>query len=738
MISRTKAYHRELEAIREKENVEKMIMNEDYANARDRLRGARDLFPLEDFVPMQIVCDILSAASNHFPGCEIDYYWILHLGPSSTMFDIRHQYQKLKTLLQPLKNKFLGTDVALNLIQDAFSVLSDNSKRSAFDLQRSTVWENYESPLLEVSCCPELSGKVIEMPAQVSSDCENDSSANFQRRIEESLSMGMHLMSHKESGSSSTSHNSEGNVAEVKLDVNSLLKQHESILKADPSSSMGTIACQGFHQDFYNFDDDRKVANMEIGQIWATHFQSNDPKNRRCARITAKYMSTVIMIWLKPIPVTNEERRWCDAGLPVACGSFCLDMETGEQVSSISMFSYKCFWTTAVSRGQFDIYPKKGEVWAVYEDWDLDEWSYKPEAIKSCNYKLVETLSDFSKYTGLDCASLVKVRGFRNVFKRQTLEGISKTIHVFPSMLYILSHKVPAYRLTGEEIGGVVCGMMEVDQLALPNNMKEKPDDEVMLNLENSVHKPDEAIMAKTKNLYGSSYTCLEKDLHQIDPCRERTDLVSNELLNVIETGQVWAVYCRRDSMPRKYVRIHNVFSRSQVLVTLLEPELSMDLEIDWRQENLPITCGPFIVGGTIVSVETSQLAHQVKFEKTMSSYMIYPAAGEIWAMYQSWDCEWRLSDLENCQYWIVEVLSDFSQGDKIVVAKLGEVKGCFTFFLRQQLDGFELIRKISRTEILSFSHRIRFYNVPGIGYHGIPEVSWHLEPDDLPPKRTI
>jgi hypothetical protein len=71
-----------------------------------------------------------------------------------------------------------------------------------------------------------------------------------------------------------------------------------------------------------------------------------------------------------------------------------------------------------------------------------------------------------------------------------------------------------------------------------------------------------------------------------------------------------------------------------------------------------------------------------------------------------------------------------------ITVARLTEVKGWLTFFHRQQVDGFDLIHVASRKEMLGFSHRIPAFRVPGVGRYGIPESSWHLEPNALPPKR--
>uniref|UniRef100_A0A5B7BN85 Putative DNAJ heat shock N-terminal domain-containing protein n=1 Tax=Davidia involucrata TaxID=16924 RepID=A0A5B7BN85_DAVIN len=743
-------HYNKTEAIREKEIAEKMILSNDYVSARDKLLKAQQLFPTLDHIgPMVTVCDILSAASNKVPGYDIDYYWVLQLMPSSALSDVRCRYQNLVSLLQPIKNKFPGTELALKLILEAFSVLSDRDKRFAFDLKRGTSWKSYGSFDVEASFFPSMSGKETVIAAQISSGCdrvssiqtldgEHGGSVSTDMLSERAKDLGPKLLAKyntneqhhdtslgKPSSFSSdfSSQKNMGAYRDTAMDnINSPKEVYHTSLKGNLSWYSIAVAQKRLDRDYYDFENDRKAESFEAGQIWAADYQSDEPQNCRYARINSKLRSEGSVTWLKPVPVSKGERRWCDAGLPVACGSFSVDPEMSEKVIRPTIFSYKCSWFPGITEEQIEIYPKKGEVWALYEDWNLDEWAYNPETIKRCKFKLVEILSDFSKYLGADSACLVKVDGFRSVFQRQTKEGYPVIFHISPSILYMLSHNVPAYRFTGGEIDGVVSGMFELDQLALRDNT--------------SIQDMDSQMTTKEGKSDSSNFTSPAKLLPSLKSYSESKILGPNWLPNNFATGQVWAVYCGKDLMPRQYVRVNNVISGSQVCVTFLEPEPIFDHEINWKKENLPIVCGIYRAAGTNVNLNISQFSHLVKCLQctTRSIYKIYPMKGEIWAMYKNWTGKWKHSDYANYECCIVETLSDFSE-DGMMIARLGEVKGCLTFFHRQQHNGFDLTRAVSKTEMLSFSHRIPAFRVPGIGRYGIPESSWHLEPDALPPK---
>nr|POE79206.1 chaperone protein dnaj [Quercus suber] len=134
---------------------------------------AQKLFlAIDNIGAMLAVCDILSASNIKFPGYGIDYYWVLQLTPSSTFHAVKSCYQSLHTLLQPIKTKFPGTELALKLVEDAFSMLSNREKHSAYDLKRNACREDYESFNIRALSCQNIASKETISTANNSSVCE--------------------------------------------------------------------------------------------------------------------------------------------------------------------------------------------------------------------------------------------------------------------------------------------------------------------------------------------------------------------------------------------------------------------------------------------------------------------------------------------------------------------------------------------------------------------------------------
>ncbi|CAL0319803.1 unnamed protein product [Lupinus luteus] len=450
--------------------------------------------------------------------------------------------------------------------------------------------------------------------------------------------------------------------------------------------------------EFYNFEKERNIKLFEPGQIWAANYQPDKIKQCRYAKINSNNGDVLTVTWLKPVLVGgSDESLWPNVGLSVACGAFRHDSNTCDQVRP-RIFSYKCSSVSDQMGDQIEIYPKTGEIWAVYKDGIVNAWN--PEGLKGCKFDLIEIFSDYSKGTGWDFACLVKVNGYRSVFKRLTCGTRPILFHISPNR-FLFSHKIQAHRL----VGGKDEALFELDQTALPNNL---------------IQQIEEKLCVEQLQLEGKF---LEYRKSAYD----------------FATDQVWATYCGKDKMPRRYAVVNKVVSNRQVQLTLLEPKVVHGYETKWRQD-LPVACGTFKHGNSNVILDMSQFSHLVNYMKTTTRphYIIYPLKGEVWAMYMNWKRNWEHNDYEQCKYWLVEIISDISKENGMKVAKLKKVHNCETMFQRQQHEGFDIFCTVFEEDILCFSHQIPAYKVAEIEKYGIPKESWHLEPHALIPHHKL
>ena len=97
---------------------------------------AQNLFPgLEDISQLLVVLDVHVAAENKVSG-ESDYYGILGVNPLADDDTVKKHYRKLALSLHPDKNKSIGAEGAFQLVSQAWNLLSDKDKRSAYDHKR--------------------------------------------------------------------------------------------------------------------------------------------------------------------------------------------------------------------------------------------------------------------------------------------------------------------------------------------------------------------------------------------------------------------------------------------------------------------------------------------------------------------------------------------------------------------------------------------------------------------------
>jgi hypothetical protein len=255
----------------------------------------------------------------------------------------------------------------------------------------------------------------------------------------------------------------EGNTAHE--DCQQIYRKHTSDISTQRSAGKSVIACAC--PDIFNFETYRDANRFAVGQIWAL-YDKLDVMPRFYARIMHfdAHNHKIHLTWLEHEATNEEEENWTNKKLPIACGSFRLQ-PTVDTSQDRFMFSHIVAWTKGKKGNSYDIYPNKGEVWALYKGWNK-QWSSDTDNHRSCEYEVVEVLSNMSADDGATVIPLVKIKDFVSLFARS--KGMS-SFFIPSSELLRFSHSISFYRTNGNEKNGVPRGFLELDTACLPADL---------------------------------------------------------------------------------------------------------------------------------------------------------------------------------------------------------------------------------------------------------------------------
>ncbi|KAG7551151.1 hypothetical protein ISN45_Aa06g018530 [Arabidopsis thaliana x Arabidopsis arenosa] len=215
------------------------------------------------------------------------------------------------------------------------------------------------------------------------------------------------------------------------------------------------------------------------------------------------------------------------------------------------------------------------------------------------------------------------------------------------------------------------------------------------------------------------------------------------------EVGQTWAVYDTVDGMPRLYAQIRKVLAPCfELRITYLEPDPNGEKELQWFEEDLPVSVGMFRLGENKSTQDRSIFSHVIhcnersntlcfsvtcRFIKTCH-FSVSPRKGETWALFKNWDIKWSSEpdSHRKYEYEFVEILSDYSDEGGVYVAYLHKAKGFASVFFRMG-TGYEGIFRILPQSLYRFSHRVPSFKLTGIEGKGMPKDAYELDKAALP-----
>lgn len=518
--------------------------------------------------------------------------------------------------------------------------------------------------------------------------------------------------------------------------------------------------------DFSDFDKERKEGCFASGQVWAA-FDSLDGMPRFYALIRRVYAGgfRVRMTWLEPDSNDENEINWRKESLPVSCGKFKLGQS--ENTEHLLMFSHMVFCEKGSHKQTYNIYPQVGETWALFKNWDINLHS-DPDNHRKYEFDVVEILSAYAEGIGLSIAYLGKVKGFASLFSRKAENGIS-CFQIRPDEIYRFSHRVPSYRMTGDEREGVPKGSFELDPASMPMNLEEfvpSEDPEISTNGSHceALHS---RVPEEVKTEMGSDDNSSQSDLK--DKCTERRKCGSvkhkenssasaplpPEVINVpdpefhnfddvkspenFRVGQVWALYSDEEGLPKYYGRITAVLSEPEFKLQLrwLSVFLLPNNVIEWHDECMPISCGKFrLERGRQPQIYTSTVSfsHCIKVElddgRKTETFNVFPRKEEVWALYKNWCPEMKFSELGKCDYEVVEVIEENDLGIK--VEALERVTGFKSVFKPQARGDSRVTIEIPWVELMRFSHQVPAFRLTD-ERNGSLRGFWEIDTAALP-----
>ncbi|MED6203737.1 hypothetical protein PIB30_002506 [Stylosanthes scabra] len=663
------------EANRAKEIAEKKFNAKDTLGAKKFALKAQNLFPDLDGIPQMLATlDVYVAAERKING-EADWYGVLGVDPFADDDTVRKQYRKLALMLHPDKNKSVGADGAFKLISEAWSLLSDKSKRAAYDEKRKT-----------------KAGKVPTKFGGSSAATGANGSYNFAKTAPSSAKTQKNTA--KEHSSSSTykpktntfwtvCHRCKMQYEYLRVYLNLKLlcpNCHEAFLAIEtappPSSGIRPAASWDFSQQKNRYVHKSK---------------SHAGKNAAASNVGAgKNHSNSDFQWA-PFSKTSGVSNVAQAASVVQQAYDKVKREREEAQAATKR-------EEALRRKQHGY--KTGK--------------RKRGAMEDVNGK--EPVNQMGVGNG--------AAGLQNILMDKARKEISDKLreirsNTFDSLAKGCEDGFKKPNEQGEK------PLSNPDDSCAENNIAKSEDSGAQL-INSYAGTNTSTTIAKI--LETMPIDVPDPDFLDFD--KDRTEGSFGE-------NQVWALYDNDDGMPRYYAKIHSVVSLNpfKLRISWLYSNSNGELPpLNWLASGFSKTCGDFSRGKHEICDNINFFSHKVRWRKGVhGTICIYPKKGDVWALYRSWSPEWNelTADEVIRKFDMVEVLEDFNEEHGVVVIPLLKVSGFRTVF-HHHSDPKE-IRIIQREEMFRFSHQVPSYLLTGQEAPNAPKGCRVLDPAAIP-----
>ncbi|QCD95080.1 uncharacterized protein LOC114181946 [Vigna unguiculata] len=691
------------EATRAKEIAERKFAAKDISGAKKFALKALNLFPeLEGISQMVATLDVYISAENKANG-EADWYGVLGVDSLADDDTVRRQYRKLALMLHPDKNKSIGADGAFKLVSEAWSLLSDRAKRTAYDKR---------------------SGKERKVSTKFggsSAQKGTNGSYNFTKTTPSSATAQKNTAKEH---TSSSAHKSKSNTfwtvctrckmqyeylrvyLNLKLLCPSCRTAFVAVETAPPPASGIRPATQ------WNFTQKKQNSNRQVPSKSKSNVGKHDMAAPNVGAGSYNNTDTASFQWA-PFSKSSGVSNAAQAASVVqqAYDKVRRDREEAQAASKREealkrkqQASKKGYYNPAKRR-------RGGTEDASASGGKENRMGGGTNSSKQANFEY-NRVNGINKADSVGDISPVELR---NLLMEKARKEISNKLRENQSNAVDKTLK--------KESGNNFCKVNDKGEKILRNSEMCAQDNTAIKSFAGST-----IAKGNRKFLETTAIDVPDSDFH--DFYKDRTEVSFTE-------NQVWAVYDNDDGMPRCYAMIRGIISLNpfKIKISWLNPNTNSKLDpIKWVASGFSKICGDFRLSRPEICSSPNFFSHKVRWRTGADGAIcIYPRKGDVWALYRNWSPDWDelTPDEVIHKFDVVEVLEDFIEGHGIDVIPLLKVAGFRTVF-HHHLDPTE-IRIIPMEEMFRFSHQIPSYVLTGQEAPDAPKGCRVLDPAATP-----
>lgn len=688
------------EALKAKEIAEKRFVEKDFAGAKNYAVKAKSLYPgLEGISQMVTTFEVYIASEAKCNG-ELDYYSILGLKPFADKDAVKKQYKKMAVLLHPDKNKCVGADGAFRLVSEAWTLLSDSSKRSTYDLKRNK---------------------------QLTSGVNQNNLSS------------VHATGVTGFNNCSNSSNSHGRLDTFWTVCTSCKVQYEYLRKYVNKR----LSCKNCRGIFIAVETGTAPANGSFPYCPWSHVPGNGYGSHGFDGVTYipanatfvtgngvsgfhsghgyEYVSNVSFQW--------SSFSGTSAGIVGPNGPSTISTDVYQANGNVNKARAK------VKSGANRKHSLKNAVAVINSPTAFSEppgpKANRPEKKRKMTVGSTFRNGDEDKgsksalETGLDDGHVSNGHDpkLNNSSELPTRRSIAPT---FDARKLLIEKARTEIRKKLEEMK-----LASVAAAAAKQNAKALAEVDQSGGIVEATKQADtgaSGLQLQPNKTRPVSLVVPDPDFHDFD--KDRSE-------ECFKPKQIWALYDEEDGMPRLYCLIREVISVQPFKIHIAYLNSKTDSEfgsVNWLDCGFTKSCGNFRAWTSDVVDQVNVFSHVLSREKAGRGgcVRIYPRSGDIWAVYRNWSPKWNRStpDEVRHQYEMVEIIDDYSEELGVSVTPLVKLAGFKTVY-RRNTDK-NAIRWIPRREMLRFSHQVPSCPLKE-DRSDLPDKCWDLDPAATP-----